>query len=989
MDTARWQQVGAIFDRVADVPVAQRVALLDEICRDDIEVRREVEQLLAADESAERFDGGIDAARGQAAAAWASRDDGEAAQARVGPWRVLRELGRGGMGVVLLAERADGQFEQRAALKIIKRGMDTEAVHARFLRERQILARLEHPHIARLLDGGIADDGRPYFAMEYVDGEPLLRYAAQCELSVAKRIALFCDICAAVQFAHGQLVIHRDIKPSNILVTAGGEAKLLDFGIAKLLDDSQGGDTQTMDALHRPLTPAYAAPEQLAGGAVSTATDIYSLGVVLFELLTDKRPFDLGDDTDREAARRAFDSTTTTPLPSRAVDDTAPATARHLRGDLDTIIVTAMQRDPSRRYTTAEALARDLERYLAGQPISARRDSVRYRVGKFVARHRLGVTAATLGVMMLVAALVFAVWQAHEKSQQALVSQQVTQFLVGIFRGADPSISRGAEVTAKDLLDQGTERLRTDVSVEPNVRARLLANIAVTYADLGLYDRAFPLAEQSLALRRNIGAADIDVAESLDALGRIARLKADFAVAEPAIREAVDIRRAQLPGDDPLLIESLDNLGNVLSEKGDFQAAEGSFREALALAEQHFGKQAPETAHYVDDFAQAVENGGRRPDAEALYRRALQIRESQLGPDDPEVAISLLNLGTFLDNSGNYAAAVPMLERADKIRRHVFGAEHPLTASAEVALAGVYLSVDRDDDAQKLLEHAIGVFRRDLSGDHPKISEALNMLGILHATRRDYAAAVPVMRETVQRFRKTNGIDHPDTLTAENNLAFALVRADLLSEAEALLREVVARRRRDNGQQLLATAHENLSTTLLLEHKYDESVVAAREALELSRKSSGERTAPVAVALRVLGVAEEAAGEIVAAEADFRAAFDLGESLHKQNISSADEWKVPLADLLVGEHRCDEAVPLLRTAQTDMADAHTDNAIESLSITLLLDQCDGKGGSANDRAVSEKLLAIPAVDKELYPTAAAMLASAARENTARAKSMKP
>ncbi len=894
---------------------------------------------------------------------------------------MLRELGRGGMGVVLLAERADGQFEQRAALKIIKRGMDSDAVQARFRRERQILARLEHPHIARLLDGGIADDGRPYFAMEYVDGEPLLRYAAQCELSVAKRIALFCDICAAVQFAHGQLVIHRDIKPSNILITAGGEAKLLDFGIAKLLDDSHGGDTQTMDALHRPLTPAYAAPEQLDGGAVSTATDIYSLGVVLFELLTGKRPFDLRDDTDRDAARRALGATTTTPLPSRAVDEAAPATAQNLRGDLDTIIVTAMQRDPSRRYATAEALARDLERYLAGQPISARRDSVRYRVGKFVARHRLGVTAATFGVVMLVAALVFAIWQAREKSQQALVSQQVTQFLVGIFRGADPSVSGGANVTAKDLLDQGTERLRTDANVEPNVRARLLANIAMTYADLGLYDRAFPLAEQSLALRRNIGAADIDVAESLDALGRIARLKADFDGAEPAIREALQIRRAQLPGDDPLLIESLDNLGNLLSEKGDFQAAEGSFREALALAEKHFGKQAPETARYVDGYAQAVDNLGRRPDAEALYRRALQIRESRLGPDDPDLATSLINLGTFLDGEGNYAEATPMIERGDKIRRHVFGADHPLTASAETALAGVYLSVDRSDDAQKLLEHAIAVLRRDLSDDHPKISEALNMLGILHATRRDYAAAVPVMRETVQRFRKTSGIDHPNTLTAENNLAFALVRADLFGEAETLQRDVIARLRRDDGQQLLATVRENLASTLELEHRYDEAVACAREAVEISRKSSGDGTAPVAIALRGLAVAEELAGDAVNAEMHFRAAFELGEKLHKQQISSADEWKIPLADFLVGQQRCDEALQLLESATADRAETHADDAIGTLTIALLADQCNGERGSAGDRTAVEKLQAIPAVDKELLPTTAALFAGAAHKKS--------
>jgi eukaryotic-like serine/threonine-protein kinase len=976
MDAAHWQRVSAIFDRVADAPAGQRVALLDELCGGNAEVRRDVEQLLAADQSGGRFDSGVDAARGEVAMSWSSDDDRETAQTRVGPWRVLRELGRGGMGVVLLAERADGQFEQRAALKIIKRGMDSDAVQSRFLRERQILARLEHPHIARLLDGGIADDGRPYFAMEYIDGEPLLRYAAQCELSVEKRIILFCDICAAVQFAHGQLVIHRDIKPSNILITGEGEAKLLDFGIAKLLDDSHGGMTQTADALNRPLTPAYAAPEQLRGDPVSTATDIYSLGVVLFELLTGKRPYDLRDDADRDIARRTFDSTTTTPLPSRVVDDTAPASARLLRGDLDTIVVTAMQRDPLRRYATADSLARDLQRYLAGQPISARRDSVGYRFHKFVDRHRIGVGAATVGVIALVAALVFAVWQAHEKSQQALMSQQVTQFLVGIFRGADPSISRGSNATAKDLLDQGTERLRSDANVEPNVRARLLSTIATTYADLGLYDRASPLAKESLALRRSVGAPETDVAESLDALGRIDRLKADFVHAEPAIREAVAIRRAKLPNDDPLLIESLDNLGNLLSEKGDFQAAEGSFREAFERAERHFGKQAPETARYLDDYAQDVDNLGRRQDAEVLYRRALQIRETKLGPDDPDLAFSLINLGTFLDNQGNYAEAIPMIERADKIRHRVFGAEHPLTASAEISLAGVYLSVERIDDAQKLVEHAIAVFRRDLPDDHPKISEALNLLGVLHVSRRDYAAAVPAMREAAQRYRRTLGIDHPDTLTAENNLGYALVHADLLSEAETLLREVIARQRHDNGQPMLATVRENLASALAAEHKYVDAAAAARDALDIARKNSGEETAPVAIALRVLASMEELEGDAAHAEAHFRAAYDLGEKLHAQHISAAYEWKVPLADFLVGKNRCDEALTLLRSANADRTAENAQDPIGVAMTTLLTDRCEGTSNSPGDRAAIEKLRAIPAVEKELYPTAAALFAGA-------------
>jgi tetratricopeptide (TPR) repeat protein len=311
-----------------------------------------------------------------------------------------------------------------------------------------------------------------------------------------------------------------------------------------------------------------------------------------------------------------------------------------------------------------------------------------------------------------------------------------------------------------------------------------------------------------------------------------------------------------------------------------------------------------------------------------------------------------------------------MIERADKIRHRVFGAEHPLTASAEIALAGVYASVDRIDDAQKLVEHAIAVFRRDLPDDHPKISEALNLMGILHASRRDFAAAVPVMRETVQRFRRTMGVDHPDTLTAENNLGYALVRAGLLGEAETLLREVIARERRDNGQTLLATVRENLATALAAQHKYREAVASARDALDVARKNSGEGTAPFAVALRVLAAAEELAGD-AEAESHFRAAYDLGEKLHAQHISAAAEWKIPLADFLVGKDRCDEALPLLRSAQADVND---DVQIGKPMITLLIDHCEGSNGSSADRAVVEHLRTIPAVERELYPTAAALFA---------------
>ncbi|MEP6483900.1 MAG: tetratricopeptide repeat protein [Rudaea sp.] len=986
MDMQRWRRISVIFDQVVEAPPERHSALLDELCAGDDSMRRELEQLLAADENAEVFDSGLNSARGAAAAEWANAAETPSWQAdeRIGPWRILRELGRGGMGVVLLAARADGQFEQRAAIKLIKRGMDTDAVQARFLRERQILARLEHPHIARLLDGGITEDGRPYFAMEYVDGEPLLKYCAQCDLGLKQRVKLFAEICAAVQFAHAQLVVHRDIKPSNILVTADGQAKLLDFGIAKLLDDSHGGMTQTFDARHRPLTPAYAAPEQMSGQPVSTATDIYSLGVVLFELLTGKRPYSVRDDANVDDAQRAME-TTRPPLASKSVEGDVRIAAHELRGDLDTIIATAMQREPQRRYATVDAFAKDLQRFFSGQPISARRDSLGYRVRKFVGRHRLGVAAATFGMVILIASLVFALWQAREKSRQAMMSQQVTQFLVGIFRGADPAVSRGANVTTQDLLDQGSERLRSDTSVAPAVRARLLQTIATTYSDLGLYDRALPLVDEALELRRGDGVSNpADIAESLDELGRIYRLKADYARAEPLLREALQLRSAALSSDDPARIESLDHLGTLLRSEGDFRAADANFEKAMQLSEQRFGKDATETARYVDDYAANIDDQGKRRQALELYRRALAIREKNLGADDAEVATSLINLGTHLDDTGEYIEATHLLERALKIRRQVYGPAHPLVGFAELALCGVYESVDKLDDAGNLAQDALAIFRRGLPADHPKISESLNMLGILRATRRDFAGAVPLMRETAERYRRTLGEDHPDTLVAENNLAYALLHANFLGEADTLLRSAIARVHNDNGQKILATAHENLATTLEWEGEFAQAETSAAAAVEIVRKTEGDASGNLAVALRVLGTSEALGGHFDSAERHLRQSLELGRTLAAKKIGSIADWEMPMADFLAGRGRCAEALPLLDEAIVWM-DKNVVAAPSRPEAELLRGYCRGAPDDvAAVQSARAQLNQIPAVEKDLNPTSRRLLRSEKMAGDARA-----
>lgn len=410
MDTQRWLRAGDIFDRVFAAPRDQRAALLDRLCSSEPELKPIVASMLDADESELSFEQAVAAMPRQHVSgkttATRSDEDSDPAPERIGPWRLVERIGDGGMGVVWLAERADGQFEQRAALKLIKRGMDSEAVLARFLRERQILARLQHPNIAHLLDGGIASDGRPYFAMEYVEGLPLMQYCHDRALKLEQRIALFLDMCAAVQFAHEQHIVHRDLKPSNVLVTPSGRVKLLDFGIAKVLVDSTGADASLTHARReRPMTPAYAAPEQFSGGRISEATDIYALGCVLYQLLTDKFAYDFRGAHKAEDMRRIIEASDPTP-PSRLHLSLPPVPPKSLRGDLDTIVLAALKHQPERRYPTVAAFADDLRNYLAGKPISARRDHLAYRTYKYLRRHQVGAMASAAVLLIFVAALV-------------------------------------------------------------------------------------------------------------------------------------------------------------------------------------------------------------------------------------------------------------------------------------------------------------------------------------------------------------------------------------------------------------------------------------------------------------------------------------------------------------------------------------------------------------------------------------------------------
>ena len=857
MDRERWQQICAIFDAVAEAPPNTRAAMLDSLCAADAEMRRDVEALLAADSRAAHFDHGVDAARVASAATWAVQVDGVERGERIGPWRVLGELGRGGMGVVLLAERADGQFEQRTALKLIKRGMDSDAVQARFLRERQILARLQHPHIARLLDGGIAADGRPYFAMEYVDGRPLLRHCAEEVCRLERRLGLFLDVCDAVQFAHGQLVVHRDIKPSNIMVDAAGEGKLLDFGIAKLIGEGDRGTT--IDPAQRLLTPAYAAPEQLRGDAVSTATDIYALGAVLYELLTARRPHDLADDASEDSAR----AVQTTAIPPSRIGD-GPVPARRLRGDLDTIVLKALHPEPQRRYATVAALADDLRRFLADLPILARRDSAAYRARKFARRHWIGVAATLVVAAALIAGTTVSLYEARAARAQAARAQTVTRFLADMFRFADPKgMPGGVRMTAKEMLDAGAQRIDQELGTEPELAAEFATTLGGIYTELGEYDRAIALTRHALDLSSD----DADRTRALADLARAQYEKGDYPAAAENVDKAKMLHISSGGPRSAAVAADIALSGEIARRQGDFKRAEALTLQALAQSRAALAAPHAQIAAQLNQLATLYADMRRLADARAPTEQALAMFRALYGENHLDVAENLANLGVLDMQTDKIAEALPLFEKAEAIYRKLLAQDHPLLASV---LANEARALDRSgryaESRAKYLQ-ALAMQRELLGTNHPDVAATLNNMSVLAAEQGDYRTAGDLCRQVVAIWQALGQPDHPMALTTRIHLASALRELGDANRSESMLRDALAATQKKLGEKhpVVLLASIELAMTLRDEGRLGEALALQRALQGSVQSAQGLPTPIVAEAAIQLALSELAAGHLDAA----------------------------------------------------------------------------------------------------------------------------
>jgi serine/threonine-protein kinase len=830
---ASWTRADRILEVALDLDGEARAAYLDHACAGDVALRARLGRLLEAAAGDDFLDpgGALAGGFGEGLAAELASADADHEPAfedlagrRVDRYRVLREIGRGGMAVVYLAERADGEFEQCVALKVMSRGVDAERIVQRFRQERQILARTRHPGIAALLDGGVTADGRPYFVMEHVEGRPIDVYCEERRLPLAERLELFLQVARAVEHAHHNLVVHRDIKPTNILVTAGGQAKLLDFGIAKRLDPDVDRTplTQTDERL---LTPAFASPEQLRGDPITTATDVYQLGLLLYVLLTGRRPYGEDDRGPAELLRAVMEQMPARPSAAvgdaptlHAHADTAILAAgragripalrlrRQLRGDLDNVVLMALRKEPERRYRDVRQLIDDVERHLAGRPVRARPDTFVYRAGKFVRRHALAVSVAAAATLLIVA---LGAWHgaqlARERDRARLAAARATQvsaFLCDLFRVAAPTRARGEQVTARELLDRGARRIDGDLGGQPELQASLLAVVGGVYRELGLYEEARPLLERALEQSRRFpGEQEQALTEALVALGRLRQDMGDLEWARVLFEEALRRREAAPVPDTLATAEALDALGTLLKDVGDLPRAQACLERALALREAGLGRDHPDVGRTLKTLARV--RGALLGFAAAIepLERAVRILAAAYGPDHAHVAEARAYLGDALRLTGAHERAQAEYEAALHAVEGAYGSQHPEVGRMLTKLGNLLNERGRPRAARPLLERALELRRAAFGTQHPAFATSLNSLGRSYLLEGDYARARPLFERAASIYAATLGPDHPDSVDPLLNLAELLHATGDARGARPLVERVVAVRERAYGRE--------------------------------------------------------------------------------------------------------------------------------------------------------------------------------------------
>jgi tetratricopeptide (TPR) repeat protein len=814
IDPATWPRLSKLLDEGLDLPADSRSSWLASLGPEYSDVLPTLRRMLALDFSADedmlstlpRFDEPL-----------LTLSPGH----RIGPYRIVSTLGRGGMGVVYRAQRDDGKFEQKVAIKVVSAGLNSPSVVERFQQEYRILASLDHPNIARILDAGATEDRLPYFVMEYVEGRSIDRFCTENKLSPAERMRLFLQVCDAVQFAHQKLIVHRDLKPDNILVTEKGTPKLLDFGIAKVLSEVPVQNEVTLMA----MTPNYASPEQVRGEQIGTATDIYSLGCVLYKLLTGVPPHQLQGKSPAESVRCICEEEP--PKPS--------SLNREIGTDEDNILRMAMRKEPQKRYRSVDQLAADLSRYLNSEPVLARPATAAYRLQKYVRRHRIGVALAA-GLMVLLAG--FAVVQANQLrriTRERDRADRATRFMSGMFKVSDPSEARGNSVTAREILERASKDIDTGLTKDPALQADMMAVMGQVYGNLGLYARAEPLLTNALANRRRVlGPRHPQTLSSMDDLALNLNRQGRHREAEKMLRETIDIRRQVLGPQHPDTLASMSSLGITLTVESRYAEAEKLQRETLDLERRLLGPDHPETLRSMTNLANTLGREGRHADAEKLRRETLDAKRRVLGPENLETLFSMSALANNLDHEGRYSEAEKLQRETLEIQRRVLGPEHSNTLVTMTDLGMSLRSQGRYSEAEKLQTEALGIQRRVLGTEHPLTLRSSTLLSSTLTAEGRYQEAGELLRDTLAIQRRVLGPEHQETLGTQGNLANILLKEGRLAESEKLQRETLEIRRR-----VLGPEHPDTVESL-----YDLAVLGARKgerdaALNLLREAIG------------------------------------------------------------------------------------------------------------------------------------------------------
>jgi serine/threonine protein kinase/tetratricopeptide (TPR) repeat protein len=989
-----------IFEHAIGLEPSQRTAYLMDACKGDAELRAQVDGLLAAHDNADKFLASPTAADAHSSSAPTVLGSSATAipalrerpGTRIGPYKLLQAIGEGGFGSVFMAEQ-ERPVVRKVALKIIKLGMDTRQVVARFEQERQALALMDHPNIAKVFDAGATETGRPYFVMELVKGEAIVEYCDKHNLSVHDRLELFAQVCQAVQHAHTKGVIHRDIKPSNVLVSmqdGRAHAKVIDFGIAKATASKL--TEKTLFTEHRALigTPEYMSPEQAEGSLdIDTRTDVYSLGVLLYELLTGTTPFS-GKEL-RSAAyaeiqriiREVEPPRPSTRISANTESLASVAASRHtepkrlgalVRGELDWIVMKALEKDRQRRYETANGLMMDVRRYLSGEAVMAAPPSAGYRFRKFVRRNRVAVAASSAVGAALLLGLAGTTWQAKvaseqrdvavaagrsemeqrkaaeaarteavvqknraqekeaEAAKQKAIAEGVVKFQADMLASVDPFTLPKDPETGEPLKDKVTVVQALEAALKainagslkdsPMVEAGVLVTIGDTFAALGRYQEAEPVLRRAMELRKaHFPEGSLEIAQSMDRLADSLSLASKLKEAEELLRDALAIRRRALPEGDPSIGTAMNNLAQVLVMAGSYTDAEPLLREAVALLNKTAAPDKAELARTYDNLAKALTKLRKLDEAEQYMRKALQTRREAFPAGHPEIALGENNLATMLAAANKYDEAERLYRDSIASRRATLPAKHPEIARTLSNLGSVLKTQGKLAEAEAIYREALEINRANLPRNHPALATALNGLGMLLKDQGKLEQAEPIYREALAIRRESLPAGHPTIATSLNNLAVLLKDQRKYAEAEPLYRESLAMRREayPPGHPSIAVALGNLAILLNDQGKYAEAEQVLREALEIRREAAPGKSLEIANTLSVLVIALQEQSKFVQAEPlakealDFyRAALPAGNERIAGSLASLARVQQGLGKVAQARAGWDEAISMLR-----------------------------------------------------------------------------